>query len=296
MHPVVLELSHIFLAILGSPDTGSMLTPMQELALIDGSVRLLLDASPVLLGHLPLALVGAAVRVQVLPMSVGHILAPLARVLDLVLGQVVGTFAVLHILLEATLILGTRGPFHDPLAVHAPIGPLADVSATISEVVATLAMEAVICKLPLIPNVGAHVGVPDPRAVPGAEEELTRIPCPIEGLLDAPARLAVLNPLALILAAIRVDVRAMTVSLVPSPLAIVRAAAGLHQEASTVPLVALPLARVVAGFPELELGLLYQGLGVAAIPGTGGSSVVSGIGSGLHSGLRSGPSAGSGKR
>eukprot|EP00425_Heterocapsa_triquetra_P030296 CAMPEP_0195104550 /NCGR_PEP_ID=MMETSP0448-20130528/73162_1 /TAXON_ID=66468 /ORGANISM="Heterocapsa triquestra, Strain CCMP 448" /LENGTH=298 /DNA_ID=CAMNT_0040140401 /DNA_START=105 /DNA_END=997 /DNA_ORIENTATION=- len=80
VHPVLPELADV-------PDTGpgcvrarAVLAASQELALVAGAVRPLLDALSRLLVVLPLALVGAAVHVRELALSMGAVLIPLPLV------------------------------------------------------------------------------------------------------------------------------------------------------------------------------------------------------------------------
>merc|ERR550525_719692 len=112
----------------------------------------------------------------------------------------------------ATLIPGAVGPGHDAAAVHVAAGPLALVNAAVSELVGPIAVHLILFEPPLIHGARARLVAPGPMLSP--VQELPDVLGAIWIGLYAPADLFVFPPLALVGAAVCVDVPAVPMGFV----------------------------------------------------------------------------------
>mmetsp|Transcript_154699 Transcript_154699/g.281223 ORF Transcript_154699/g.281223 Transcript_154699/m.281223 type:complete len:289 (+) Transcript_154699:175-1041(+) len=179
----------------------------------------------------PLALGGFAIGINSYPNPMLLALPPLPSVHPTVWPKE-RTLTMLHVILIRSFISTSIRPIHLAQAVHVPLLPLANMSAAIDELIATLAVHLVVQKLPLIHDAGPRAV--DADAILGAMHELSLIACTIRPDLYSASRLFVLIPFALVRTAIDLGVLPVTMHPVLIPLAIIHVPVGSNEHAMPV--------------------------------------------------------------
>merc|ERR1719183_1779940 len=113
-------------------------------------------------------------------------------------------------------VLRTAGPLHHACAAHHAVLPLAFVGPAVLEPVGAIAVHPVVPELPLVRSTVRHG--PLATAVLRPFQEPPSVQRAVGPRLDALTRLLVVDPLAIVGAAIGMDIRAISVHLVLLPL------------------------------------------------------------------------------